>query len=245
MKKISKNAFTLAETLITVVILGIVAAILVPNLINRQVENANRTKVKKAMAAYENIMSTIIIENDFGANANEIDNWAKEENNTCSKAAAYFKISETANKNSKCQFKTSDGLWWDIGKNGKLTKAIVAFKKADLTSAKTMNEGTFDAFYFITFFDDNNTARIIDMGYANQTSNTPAIINNAKVLAFINNKNIYDYFNFCTDTKKSCIDKICNSNGVCTARYYDSKGNLVISRTSCNVNALNCTSSTI
>ena len=47
------------------VILGIVAAIVVPNLINRQVENANRTRVKKAMAAYEKAINFIIIENDI------------------------------------------------------------------------------------------------------------------------------------------------------------------------------------
>ena len=63
--KTRKTAFTLMETLVTVVILGIVAAIFLPNLINRQVENANRTRVKKAMASYEKAINYIIIENDI------------------------------------------------------------------------------------------------------------------------------------------------------------------------------------
>ena len=49
----TKQGFTLAETLITLTILGVVAAITVPSLINKQIESANRTKVKKAMAVYE------------------------------------------------------------------------------------------------------------------------------------------------------------------------------------------------
>ena len=88
MKKIRKNAFTLAETLVTVVILGIVAAIVVPNLINRQVENANRTRVKKAMAAYEKAINFIILENDIKS-TEELKEFGEEE--TCKFSKSYFK----------------------------------------------------------------------------------------------------------------------------------------------------------
>ena len=60
----SKKAFTLAETLITLTILGVVAAITVPMLINKQMESANRTKLKKAMAAYEKALNQMIVDND-------------------------------------------------------------------------------------------------------------------------------------------------------------------------------------
>ena len=56
------SGFTLAETLITLTILGVVAAITVPSLINKYIESSNRTKVKKAMAAYEKALNQIIIE---------------------------------------------------------------------------------------------------------------------------------------------------------------------------------------
>ena len=56
-----KEGFTLAETLITLTILGVVAAITVPMLINKQTEAANRTKLKKAMAVYEKALNQMII----------------------------------------------------------------------------------------------------------------------------------------------------------------------------------------
>ena len=50
----NEKAFTLAETLIALVILGIIAAVTIPTLIRNHVDNANRAKVKKAMSMYEN-----------------------------------------------------------------------------------------------------------------------------------------------------------------------------------------------
>ena len=58
------RGFTLAETLITLTILGVVAAITVPSLINKQIESANRTKVKKAMAVYEKALNQMIENGD-------------------------------------------------------------------------------------------------------------------------------------------------------------------------------------
>ena len=46
MKKNTK-AFTLAEVLVTLTILGIVASITVPGIVKRQTERANKTKIKK------------------------------------------------------------------------------------------------------------------------------------------------------------------------------------------------------
>ncbi len=59
------SAFTLAETLITLSILGIVAAITIPVLIGRQVDFQNRSKVGKAMAAYERAINQMLIDNDL------------------------------------------------------------------------------------------------------------------------------------------------------------------------------------
>ena len=64
-----RAAFTLAETLITLTILGIVAAITVPTLINKYIEATNRTKVKKAMEYNEKGCNiSIIKECDFFSN---------------------------------------------------------------------------------------------------------------------------------------------------------------------------------
>ena len=54
--------------MIVVVILGLVATLTVPNLINKQKETTQRTKVKKAMAAYETAVNKMIIENNRSFN---------------------------------------------------------------------------------------------------------------------------------------------------------------------------------
>ena len=163
MIKNKKTAFTLMETLITVVILGIVAAILVPNLINRQVENANRTKVKKAMAAYEKAINYIILENDIKS-TEELKEFGEEEN--CKFSKAYFKtVQDGAND---CIFKTADRVWWDISD---LTNPILILKdsqkdktKTELqTLAKNVTDKT--VFSMVGRFDDLGTLRINDNAY--------------------------------------------------------------------------------
>ena len=163
------RAFTLAETLITVVILGIVAAILVPNLINRQVENANRTKVKKAMAAYEKAINFIILENDIKS-TEELKEFGEEE--TCKFSKAYFKTVQDG-KND-CIFKTADRVWWNITD---LTNPIIILKdsqkdksKTELqTLAKDVNDKT--VFSMVGRFDDLGTLRVNDNAYEQSLSN--------------------------------------------------------------------------
>ena len=49
--------------MIVLVILGVIAAIVVPALIRNHIENANRTKLKKCMTVYDTGMSKFVIEN--------------------------------------------------------------------------------------------------------------------------------------------------------------------------------------
>ena len=159
----NKYAFTLTETLVTVVILGIVAAILVPNLINRQVENANRTKVKKAMAAYEKAINFIILENDIKS-TEELKEFGEDGN--CASAKAYFKTVQDG-KND-CIFKSADRVWWDITD---LTNPIIILKDSQLnksttelqTLAKNVTDKT--VFALIGRFDDLGTLRVNDNAY--------------------------------------------------------------------------------
>ena len=163
MKKIRKNGFTLAETLITVVILGIVAAILVPNLINRQVENANRTKVKKAMASYEKAINFIIFENDIKS-TEELKEFGEEEN--CKFSKGYFKTVQDGNND--CIFKTADRVWWNITD---LTNPILILKDSQKNKevdelrelAKEYKDKT--VFSMVGRFDDVGTLRVNDNAY--------------------------------------------------------------------------------
>ena len=58
-------AFTLQETLITLTILGVVASITIPALIQKYIEATSRVKVKKAMAAYEKAVNQMVVENNI------------------------------------------------------------------------------------------------------------------------------------------------------------------------------------
>ncbi len=65
-----KAAFTLAEVLVTLTILGIVAAISVPSLVKFNTKRADKVKIIKAMATFEQFVPKYLYENGV---ANEYD----------------------------------------------------------------------------------------------------------------------------------------------------------------------------
>ncbi len=140
-----KAAFTLAETLITLTVIGIIAMITVPAIISKHNESANRTKIKKAMSVYDTAVNKMVIENGIKNNEALVSTAGNADNN-CAGSSPYFKISQ----GSGCEFKTSDGLWWNIED---ITHPIVAFKQADLTAEKAAGDNK-DAFYFVGRIDE-------------------------------------------------------------------------------------------
>ena len=101
----SKKAFTLAEVLITLSILGVVAALTIPSLVNRQSEMAAIVKVKKAISQFEQVAEVYMAEN----NETNINGMIK--NATCDGLTEYFKM---VNKTSNCIFTTADGVQWNF-----------------------------------------------------------------------------------------------------------------------------------
>ena len=85
----SFKAFTLAEAIVVLAILGIVAAITIPATINRHQESANRAKLKKALANYETVMNSIVVENVLKSDAN-VTGYANAVAN-CENTRKYFK----------------------------------------------------------------------------------------------------------------------------------------------------------
>jgi prepilin-type N-terminal cleavage/methylation domain-containing protein len=131
-----KKAFTLAEVLITLSILGVVAALTIPSLVNRQSDLAAQVKLKKAISNYEDVAAVYMVENEAGTF--DIAKPATGSNADCTKLANYFKIVEgptAANSNAGCEFTTADGAAWYINKDG---YATVTDAKASPRYAVTM-----------------------------------------------------------------------------------------------------------
>ena len=105
----SKKAFTLAEVLITLSILGVVAALTIPNLVNRNSDIAAQVKLKKAISNYEDVAAIYMVENEttnLGVTGAAADSFMGGEG--CPLAANYFKIVSR----SGCTFTTADGVYW-------------------------------------------------------------------------------------------------------------------------------------
>ena len=158
-----KAAFTLAETLIVLVILGVIAAIVVPALIRNHVENANRTKLKKCMKVYDMFLSKFVIENGLKTNDAIID-LAKED---CSGSAPYFKsvknLKDENGNETLCRFCTADKVCWNIEDP---TKPIISFDENNLDTATPPN-----SFGFLGHFGRNGELRIDDLAYEKEQEN--------------------------------------------------------------------------
>ncbi len=96
-----KKAFTLAEVLITLSILGVVAAITIPSLVNRNSDIAALVKLKKAVSNYEDVSAVYMVENEV----TDLQNMMGDD---CGNAGDYFKIVSQEG----CVFTTSDGVQW-------------------------------------------------------------------------------------------------------------------------------------
>ena len=118
MKKIF-NAFTLAETMTVLIIIGIIASISLPVIIKKHSESVKRIKLKKAMTMYDNAIHNMYEGQGF-LTKEAFLNWANSEEN-CAKTKTYFKRTDVMkfhdeDRKNDCVFKTIDGIWWDITK---------------------------------------------------------------------------------------------------------------------------------
>ena len=247
------KAFTLAETLITLTILGVIAAITVPSLINKQIESANRTKLKKAMAVYEKALNQMIIDNDLKTN-DAIK--AEFPTNDCSKTSIYFKPVEKVSGND-CRFKTADRVWWDISN---IENPIISLKDeiktndnaATVKSNAESTESDKTSFAMIGYLDSNGILRINDLGAAvDKTDGVPTAKNKtylSKLYGFMNNEKIEDNSNkikYCSETiddwntpSVSCLRKTSDVGGL--GYIYNSNGEVVAWTDYCDENYENC-----
>ena len=92
-----------AAILPTLLTLGIVGALTVPSLVNRQKDIKAIIKLKKAISYYEDVTAIYMTENDKDSFANVI-------NTNCENIDDYF---YTASKQG-CNFTTIDGVYWEF-----------------------------------------------------------------------------------------------------------------------------------
>lgn len=239
----SRKAFTLAETLIVLVILGIVAAITIPALVRRHVESSNRTRIKKAMTVYDTAINKMVVENGIKSNDALINEFnADKNNNSCAKSRAYFKTSQDGAND--CIFKASDGIWWNISD---INHPIIAFNEDDLTDEIASGD-TNRAFKLVGYLDDNGSLRVSDLAKAEGDNqeyltklynfmNSKKVKNNVSIEENIKPK--YDgKIEFANAIKTICEEKPYKScynkygydpkTGYEPALLYDSNGNVIL-----------------
>lgn len=98
------NAFTLAETLIALIIIGVVAAITIPNVINTIDDMQYKTGYKSALADACIVWKSMVSNYEITERASIYDDTAAQNNFTVFKN--YFKVAKTCgfsgNSNSEC-----------------------------------------------------------------------------------------------------------------------------------------------
>ena len=151
-KKIKSRAFTVAETMIVLVILGTLFTVIIPTTLNHHRENINRVKIKKSMAFYEVVFKKLVVDNAIMTDSGFNRKFQNGDN--CAKIKKQFKIIETDTGNS-CIFRSAEDVWWNITD---FKSPLVAIKKENLTN------GNADCYQFSGHII-NGVLRINDVGY--------------------------------------------------------------------------------
>lgn len=193
-----KSAFTLAETMIVLVVLGIIAALTMPSLINRQMKSQKRTKLHKAMSVYDLAMTKMVVENQIKSDQ-ALSEWAGED---CSNSAAYFKITEKLSEDTSCVFRAPDGLYWNISD---IENPIVSFDKDNIKNGVLVTDTTDETTFGLSSqFDDNGSFRVSDIAVATDAAEK------------IKLKKVYDYLN-----KKTSGQEVANRPKADWEKYID------------------------
>jgi len=94
MNTVNQKAFTLAEVLITLAIIGVVAALTIPALVQNYKERANVTKVKKYYSLVNNVIRLAVAENGEVPNWGELTKSEESAQMIGNKLKKYLKVSE-------------------------------------------------------------------------------------------------------------------------------------------------------
>ena len=245
-----RAAFTLAETLIVLVILGIVAAITVPALVRNQMDAQNRTRLRKAMTVYDMAINKIVVENQLKSDEAVYQLAPKGD---CHFTAQYFKVAENVVENGNqnlCKFRTNDGVWWDISD---ILRPVVGLRADDLN-----NQNSDTRFQLLSHFDKNGALRVDDLAYEQAQNNINNINALGKLFAFINGEEPPEKL-FINPGSRECSEETKNEEGKYVSCYlysdsdmgegmewashieiYDEESNLISGSDGCNREILAC-----
>ena len=240
-----KAAFTLAEAMIVLVILGVIASITIPAVVRRQMEANNRAKIKKSMTVYDTGINKIVIENQLKSDR-AVQDWAGV---NCENSINYFKVNSFSKKEDEtdnlCRFRASDGVWWNISD---ILNPIIALKEDELDDDTLATTFTMSA-----AFDQNGSLRVNDRGFAPNNLNIKKIWNyvlNEKTQVCYRSKQITSFggvYEYNSQGKQTAYYEGCDGSGNnCTysEKYeYDRNGNKTAEYYGCEGKGNNCSNS--
>lgn len=173
------KAFTLAEVLIVLSILGIIASMTIPTVIKNQKAMTERTKLKRAWKVYDYIVQKMVTENGIKSVAS-LKNFA--ESNNCENTRLNFKTVEVDSANG-CIFRTSDGVWWNVSD---IMHPIIALGNNKSLLYDVNNLSTFT---LVTLFDGITGAfRTNDIAYIETYGTEEELASIIKISDFIENR---------------------------------------------------------
>ena len=164
---IKNRAFTVAETMIVLIILGTLFTVIIPVTLNKHRENINRIKIKKSMAYYEVVFKKLVVDNHIMTDKGfkkKIHHISQEGDPLeCGEIRKQFKIIEEAGGN-RCIFRSAEDVWWDVSD---FTAPKISIKKENISDASKN--------YTMSGHIDNGVLRINDMGYITNATEKAAV----------------------------------------------------------------------
>jgi len=129
MNRSSRKGFTLAEVLITLVVIGIVAALAIPSLLNNVAQSQFKTGIRKAMAALNEAIKTENAMSGYDANSDAISSDALLANLFAQNMSVLTDMSTPV-----ATFDTADGMRFTFEKGGACPDPV-GITQAQLTTA--------------------------------------------------------------------------------------------------------------
>ena len=198
------KGFTMSEAIVALSVLGIIAVLTIPSVLNSQGENKNKLKLRKAMSVYAVAYNNILMENNL-LTENKFIEWRKNDiKKGYSGHRSNFKIINESTSYPNCRFKTSDGIWWDIcGENdSNINNPVIIIdekyqdkSRAELEALSKIDEEDNKRVHVYTLVGrrDNETGllKINDIRYENRLANN--IANRQyleKIYSYLNNREL-------------------------------------------------------